>query len=150
MIPGFFSVDNSDIPSGCSINNLKERKDNFRQMPAPKIERGQSPPGTVETPGHEGAPELHAGVTDMPPAGRLVPPYPNNNPLVRSQSQAGKTHKKPKTAKIASVPWTEADDKRLAAMVQRTVRPGCGVCEQHATAARAQARMRRPPPNLKT
>jgi hypothetical protein len=111
-------------------------------MPAPKIERGQCPPGNFETPGHEGAPELHAGVTDMPPgpaAGRLVPPYPNNHPC--SQSQAGKTHKKPKTAKIASVPWTEADDKRLAAMVQRTVRPGCGVCEQHATVARVQARI---------
>ena len=85
-----------------------------------------------------------------PPAGRLVLLYPNNNPLVRSQSQAGKTHKKPKTTKVASVPWTEADDKRLEDMVQRTVRRACGVSEQHATAARVRACMRRPPLNLKT
>lgn len=41
--------------------------------------------------------------------------------LVRSKSQAGKAHKKQIATKIASVPWTEADDKRLAMLVQRTV-----------------------------
>ena len=51
---------------------------------------------------------------------RILPGY---DPAVRSQSQAGKTHKKPRMAKIPSVPWTEADDRRLAAMVQRTVSP---------------------------
>ena len=51
-------------------------------------------------------------------AARIV----GHDPLVRSQLQAGKPHKKPRAAKIASIPWTEADDKRLALLVQRTVR----------------------------
>ena len=69
--------------------------------------------------------------------------------LVRSKSQAGKAHKKQIATKIASVPWTEADDKRLAMLVQRTVvnafpslhpsKHVCGPCDLVRTAHPLQA-----------
>ena len=68
---------------------------------------------------------------------------------VRLKLQADKAHKKQIATKIASVPWTEADDKRLAMLVQRTVvnalpslhpsKHVCGPCDLVHTAHALQA-----------